>query len=128
MRVRPWFSIFALVLSLVAAIVSLLDGDTVELAFFVLVSLAAGTQAWLVREPGVGWMPRAAQGIAIAWVLAAIGIGVLLQMYQSTTRPPAVAEATYFGLTATVFHLMAVYGGAVAALVAAFGPRRWLDG
>jgi hypothetical protein len=61
-------------------------------------------------------------GIALAWVLGAVWIGVLLLMYQSASRPPPSPEETYLGLTATVYHVVAVYGGAVAVAIAAFAP------
>jgi hypothetical protein len=124
---RFWFALAGLLLSLLAAVISLIDGGSVELAFFVLLAIAAATQAWLVRSPDVGWMRRTAQGIAVGWVIAAIWIGVLLLMYQNASRPPPAPEERYLGLTATVYHLAAVYGGALLAAIAAFGPRRLLD-
>lgn len=124
---RPWFSIAALILTVIAALVSVLDGDSVELAFFVLLALAALTQAWLVRTPDITWARRGGQGIAIGWVVAAVWIGVLLAMYQGASRPPPAPEEHYLGLTATVYHLVAVYAGALLVAIAAFGPRSLLD-
>ena len=69
-------------------------------------------------------MRRTAMGIALAWVAAAVWIGVLLAMFQSVGPPPAPQER-YLGLTATVYHVVAVYGSAVLVTIAAFGPRRW---
>jgi hypothetical protein len=124
---RSWFALAGLLLSLLAAVISMIEGDSVELAFFVLLTIAAATQAWLVRRPDIGWMRRAAQGIAVGWVIGAIWIGVLLLMYQNASRPPPAAEERYLGLTATIYHLVAVYGGALLATIAAFGPGRLLD-
>lgn len=125
---RPWLSIAALALAIAAAAVSILDGDTVELAFFVILALAALAQAWLLRVPGTGWRLRGAQAIALGWLAAAVWIGVLLAMYQgATSRPPPAPEERYLGLTATTYHLAAVYLGALLVGVAAFGPGRWLD-
>jgi hypothetical protein len=125
MNLGPWFSVIAFLLSVVAAVVSVLDGDTVELPFFVVLAVAAATQAWCLRQPDVDWRRRTAKGIAVAWVVAAIWIGVLLSMFQAASGPPPGPEETYIGLTATVYHVVAVYGGALATLIAAFGPRRW---
>jgi hypothetical protein len=124
---RTGFSLAALALALTAVVVSYLDTDTVELAFFVLVTTAAATQAWLVRDTSLDWRRWAAMGIAIGWVLAAVGIGVLLMTFQAASRGPSSPEETYLGLTATVYHLAAVYGGALLVVIAAFGPKRWLE-
>jgi hypothetical protein len=40
------------------------------------------------------------------WLIAAAWIGVLLLMYQSASRPQPEPEATYLGLTATIYHLV----------------------
>jgi len=127
MTFRPWFSLLALIIAVIAAVVSYLDNDTVELPFFVLISLAATTQAWLVREQSVDWRRLSAMGIAIGWVIAAVGIGVLLMMFQASSGAPSSPEEAYLGLTATVYHLAAVYGGALLVVIAAFGPKRWLE-
>lgn len=125
MNLGPWLSIIAFVLSVLAAIVSYVDDDSIELAFFAVTALAALTQAWCLREPDVDWTRRSAKGIAIAWVIGAIWIGVLLQTYQPVSGGPQAPEETYLGLTATAYHVSAVYGGALAVLIAAFGPRSW---
>lgn len=46
-------------------------------------------------------------------------------VWQATGPPPG-AEATYLGLTATVYHLLGLYGGVLLALAAAFAPDRWM--
>lgn len=124
MSVRTWFSVAAFGLSALAAAVSLLDGDLVELAFFALTALAASTQAWCVREPDNQSLMRVAKAIAVAWLGAAAWVGVLLSMYQASSRPPTAPEAHYLGLTATAYHLLALYVGALLVTLAAFGPRR----
>jgi len=124
---RVWFSLAAFGLAALAAAISYFNGDSIELAFFALVGLAASTQAWCVREPGNPWLMRTARVIALAWAAAAAWIGVLLVMYQSASRPPPGPEELYLGVTATVYHLAALYGGLVLVSIAAFGPRRWLD-
>jgi hypothetical protein len=126
MNRRPWLSVAALVLSALAAAISYFDNDSIELAFFALTSLAALTQAFCLREPDIDWMRRTAKGIALAWIVGAVWIGVLLAMFQASSRPPPAPEVRYLGLTATVYHVVAVYGGALLTTVAAFGPSRWL--
>ncbi|MBA3779204.1 MAG: hypothetical protein H0X16_07900 [Chloroflexi bacterium] len=86
-------------------------------------AVAAGVQAWSVREPFAGGRRRLAIGIAVLWLIAAIWTGVLLLVFQSASRPPPEPEATYLGLTATVYHLIALYGGAGLVALAAFLPR-----
>jgi len=117
----------AAVLSVIAAAVSILDNAPEPLGFFAVATLAALIQAWCLRDPEAIELRRLAIGIALAWVAGAIFIGVLLLMYQSASRPPPGAEETYLGLTATVYHVIGVYGGALATLIAAVGPKRWLE-
>ena len=51
-------------------------------------------------------------------------VGVLLLTYLGASRPPPTPEATYLGLTATLYHLVGLYGGLVLMLGGAFGPDR----
>jgi len=37
-------------------------------------------------------------------------------------------EDTYLGLTATVYHVAGLYGGAALMLAGAFGPNAWFGG
>lgn len=121
---RIWFSGIAALLCAIAALVSLVDGRTLELGFFIIATFLAAVQAWCVREPYDVMQMRLARAIALLWLGGAIWIGVLLLMYQTASRPPPMPETAYLGLTATVYHLVAVYGGALATLVAAFAPLR----
>lgn len=125
---RSWFSFIALLLCAVAAVVSWLDGKSLELGFFIAAAVLASVQAWCVRAPYDPMRMRLARSIAVAWTAGAIWIGVLLMMYQSAARPPALSEETYLGLTSTVYHLVGVYGGTLAVLVAAFAPFRSRSG
>jgi len=124
---RAWFSIAAALLSAIALVVSVLDSVPEPLGFFAVATLAALIQAWCLRDPEAVELRRLAVGIALAWAAGAIFIGVMLLMYQSAARPPPVEEETYLGLTATVYHVIGVYGGALATLIAAVGPKRWLE-
>lgn len=125
---RVWFATGAAALALLAALVSILDNAQEAIAFFAVAGVAAGVQAWSVREPFAGNRRRLAIGIAVIWLIAAVWIGVLLLMYQSASRPPPEPEATYLGLTATVYHLIALYGGAGLVALAAFAPRGTFGG
>lgn len=120
---RVWFASAAAGLALIALLVSILDGAQEAVAFFAVAAVAAGVQAWSVREPFAGNRRRLAIGIAVLWLIAATWIGVLLLMFQSASWPPPEPEATYLGLTATVYHLVALYGGAGLVTLAAFWPR-----
>lgn len=123
---RPWFSIAAALLSIVAVVVSGLDGDTIELAIFVVAALLAVVQAGAVRlDPYEGVPRRFAIGIAVAWLLGATWAGVLLLGFQGDGPPPQ-PEELYLGLTATFYHALALFGGAVLVTIAALAPRSWM--
>jgi len=126
-RVRRGLSAAAAVLSLVALLVSVLDSAQLEAAFFALAAVAAGVQAWVAREPFDGARRNLGRGIALGWLGVAIWTGVLLAMFQEASRPAPQPEATYLGLTATVYHVAAFYGGTVLVLLAAVLPPRRAD-
>jgi hypothetical protein len=116
-----------------AAVIASLDGDADIVPFFVGLTFVGGLEAWATHPPFVGNRRMLARGVALLlWLLAAIWIAVLLLMYvtvwQASSSPPRGPEATYFGFTATVYHLLGVYGGVLLALVSAFGPDRWFAG
>jgi hypothetical protein len=102
-----------------------LDGDADIVPFFVGLTVLGGVQAVAVREPFAGvrvWIGRA---VAITWAFAAAWIGALLVMYQAAcgcSMPLPAPEATYLGLTATVYHLAGTFGGGVLVLLSAFLP------
>jgi len=120
---RQWISAVAALLCAVALAVSVLDDAAEALAFFTVALVAAALQAWAGREPYEGPRRGVSVAIALLWWIAAAWIGVLLLMYQSgSSRPEPLPEATYLGLTATVYHLVALYGGALLVAVAAAWP------
>jgi hypothetical protein len=125
---RSTLSLAASAAAGVAAIVASLDGDADIVPFFVGLTFLGGVQAWAAHEPFVGTRRSAARGITLLWVGLAIWAGVLLIWYQAmgSSGPPPGPEATYLGLTASVYHLIGLFGG--GALVAASGlaPGRWL--
>jgi hypothetical protein len=102
-----------------ALVVSILDNSAEGIVFFSAAAPGAAIHAWAVREPYGEARRRVAIAFAVAWLVAAVWIGVLLVMYQSASRPPPEVEATYFGLTATAYRLVALYGGAVLVTIAA---------
>ncbi len=121
MRGMP--SLAAAVLAGVAAVVASQDGDGDIVPFFVALTVAGGIHAWAT----LGRHRPVAYGIAGAWAVAAIWIGVLLIGYQAMcacSYPPRAPEETYLGFTATVYHLVGLYGGLALVLFAEISVRR----
>ena len=126
MLTRSNLAIVATVLAAVAGIVASEDGDASLVPFFIALTVAGGIGAWATHEPFEGPRRVAARGIGVAWLGAAGWIGVLLLMERiacGCSSPPPTAEATYLGLTATVYHLLGVYLGGALVAVAAFSRR-----
>ena len=126
MLTRSNLAIVATVLAAVAGIVASEDGDASLVPFFIALTVAGGIGAWGTHEPFEGPRRVAARGIGVAWLGAAGWIGVLLLMERiacGCSSPPPTAEATYLGLTATVYHLLGVYLGGALVAVAAFSRR-----
>ena len=117
MLTRSTLAIGALVLAAVAAVVATQDGDADIVPFFVGLAVLGGVGAWAVHEPFEGLRMRLARGIGLVWLVAALWVGGLLVMYRVTcgcSGPTPPPEATYLGLTATVYHLVGlVLGGAL---------------
>jgi hypothetical protein len=126
---RSALALAASAVAALAAIIASLDGDAVIVPFFVTLTFAGGVQAWATRPPLAGHRRTTARAIAGLWIVAAVWAGTLLIWYQAMGRdgPPPIAEATYLGLIATVYHVIGLFGGAVLSTVSAFGPDRWLD-
>jgi hypothetical protein len=122
-------SIAAAALAAIPLVISRLDGDADRDPFFIALVIVALTIAVLAREPvGVGAFAVSAV-LVVAWLAAAGLIAVLLVMYQRAcacslpdpaSLPPA---ASYAGLPATAFHLLATYGGGLLVAIAVFGRR-----
>ena len=60
-----------------AAVIASLEGHGDIVPFFVLLTFAGGVAAWAAESPFVGARRRLARGIAIAWLIAAVWVGVL---------------------------------------------------
>lgn len=126
---RGLFGIGASALAGLAAIVANLDGDHSIVPFFVGLTFIGGVEAWAVCPPFEGVRRWLARALALLWLFAAIWISVLLVWYQAYggDGPPPPPEQTYLGLTATVYHLVGLYGGLVLVLLAGFRPDAGLD-
>jgi len=124
MLTRNLLAIAAGSLAAIAGVVATLDGDADIVPFFIGLTLAGGVGAWAVHEPYGGRRSLLARGIGGLWLSAAGWIGVLLIMYRATCGcsypEPLGPEATYLGLTATVYHFAGVYLGGALMAVAAF--------
>ena len=126
---RTGFGLASTLLAGIAAIAAILDGDSDIVPFFIGLTVAGGVAAWAVRPPYEGPRRLLARSIGVAWLIAAVWVGALLAMYQATcacSYPPRPAEDVYLGLTATAYHLIGLYVGLAAILVAAFAPAAWL--
>jgi hypothetical protein len=127
---RGVLGLVASALAGLAAIVASLDGEGDIVPFFVGLTFAGGLAAWAAHPPFAGMRRRVAQFVAVAWLVAACWVGVLLVMsltlWQGSSSPPPIPEATYVGLPATSYHLVGLYAGAVFVLLLAFGRASWL--
>jgi len=125
---RSLIGLGASALAGLAAVIASLDGDADIVPFFVGLTLLGGVGAWAAHAPFEGRRLPLARGSALVWLVAAVWIGALLVMYQAAcacSSPPRPPEATYLGLTATVYHLVGLYGGLAGMLASAFGPDHW---
>jgi hypothetical protein len=128
---RSALALGASALAGLAGVIASLDGDADIVPFFVGLTFMGGLEAWATHPPFGGGRRALARSVALLWLLAAIWIGVLLLMYLTVwqaSSPPPGPEATYLGVTATIYHLVGVYGGVLLALAGAFGPDRWFSG
>ena len=123
---RTNLSAAAAILSVIAGAVSLIDDAQEASAFFLVAAVVASIQAAAAKVPFAGPRRRLSRILAWAWVIAVVWIDALLVMYQSAARPTPEPEATYLGLTATAFHVIALHAGAVLVLLSAYVPERWV--
>jgi hypothetical protein len=111
-----------------AAVISSLDNDADLVPFFVGLMFLGGLEAWAAHPPFEGQRRLVARGASFVWLMAAAWVGVLLLMSVTVIQassPFPRPEATYLGLTATVYHAVGLWGGATFMLVSAFGPDAW---
>jgi hypothetical protein len=120
---RSLLAIVASVLAAVAGIVSELNHDAGFVWFFLGLTFLGASGAFVVREPYDGNRRVFGTMIATAWIAAAVIIGGLLLWERALcacSGPVPTAEATYLGLTATIYHFAGVYLGGALMTVAAF--------
>lgn len=120
---RPLLAIGAAALATVAAIVSQLDGDADFVPFFLGLTALGAAGALAVREPYTDNRRVFGAMAATVWLAVAFMVGGLLLWERALcacSGPIPTAEATYLGLTATVYHVAAVYLGGALIAVAAF--------
>ena len=120
---RSLLAIGAAVLAAVGGLVSQVDGDTSFVPFFLGLTALGATGAFIVREPYTERRRLFGAMVATVWVAVAFIIGGLLLWERALcacSGPVPTAEATYLGLTATVYHAAGVYLGAALMTVAAF--------
>jgi hypothetical protein len=126
---RSVLGLVASALAGLAAIIASLDGDADIVPFFVALTFGGGVGAWASNAPYVGARRRVAQGVAVAWLVAAAWVGVLLAWYLSAgSRTSPSPEQVYLGVPATAYHLVGLYAGAVLMFLLAFGRAGRLDG
>lgn len=120
---REGLALGATVLCVVALVVSALDDAQEPLAFFAVAAFVTLIHRRAVREPFEGRRATFAGVIAIAYLLAVAFIDALLATSLGGSRGgPVPPEATYLGLRATVYHLVALHGSAALVTIAAW-PR-----
>ncbi len=122
---RSLFALAASALAGVATVIASLDGDADIVPFFVGLTFLGGVSAWATHPPFSGSRRRIAKGAALIWLISAVWVGALLLTVMTTSSPPPQPENTYLGLTATVYHVIGLYGGVALMLVSTFAPDRW---
>lgn len=125
-QMRSVLAIGASAIAGLAAVVASMDGDADIVPFFVGLTFLGGVGAWAMHEPYEGGRRLLGRSVAVVWLGAATWIGGLLLLFQATcgcSGPTPPPEATYFGLTATLYHLAGLFGGGVLIAVSAFSRR-----
>jgi hypothetical protein len=120
---RSLLAIGASALAALAGVVSQLDHDVGFVWFFVGLTVLGATGAFVFREPYTDHRRVFGAVVTTVWIAAAFIVGGLLLWERALcacSGPLPTAEATYLGLTATVYHAAGVYLGAALMTVAAF--------
>lgn len=127
---RSLIALAASALAGLAGVVADLDHDYGLVPFFIGLTFLGGVIAWGVSRPARTPPRWAAYGATLLWTLAAVWAGTLLLMagliWQASSPPPQ-PEGLYAGLTATVYHVIGLFGGCLLVLIATFGPDRLLQ-
>jgi hypothetical protein len=124
---RSLLGLAASALGGLAAVIASLDQGIAP--FFVGLTFLGGVEAWAAHAPFVGQRRWVARGVALLWLGAGVVVGAGLVMYLLVEHigPEPGPQATYLGLTATVYNLIGLYVGAVLVLFSAFGSERWFQ-
>jgi hypothetical protein len=121
---RPVLALVAMLLSALAGVVSVLDGDFAVAPYFLVTTVAGGIVA-LGLTPGDGMVGLIlARLLAILWLLSVFVIGTLLVFERITcgcSQQLPVPPNLYLGLPATAYHLIATFGSTALIVIAAFG-------
>jgi hypothetical protein len=131
---RGVLALVATGLAALAGVVASLDGDADLVPFYFGLTFLGAVGAWGTHHPFEGRRKWLARGATVLWLVAALWVGLLLVWYLMNggcdCPGPLPTEKTYIGLTATVYHLVGLYGGAVLMVLATFPPSRgrWVDG
>ncbi|HUP54081.1 MAG TPA: hypothetical protein VM408_01135 [Methylomirabilota bacterium] len=127
-------AIAAAVLAAIPLTLSWLDGDADLDPFFAALVVVALVVAAIAERPTASRQIRlVGRFLALAWIGVAVWAAFLLVWYQtacgcSMVDPASLPPpATYLGLPATAFHLLATYGGGLLVAFAAFGPAPHAD-
>ena len=122
-------ALVAAVLAALPLVLSRLDGDADLDPFFAALVVAALVVAAIAERPTASRQVRlVGRLLALAWIGVAVWAAFLLVMFQtacgcSSPDPASLPPpATYLGLPATAFHLLATYGGSLLVAFAAFHP------
>ncbi len=112
---RPLFAVAASGCATLGAVVASLDGHADFVPFFAGLAFCAAVAAGVAHEPFLGDRRRVARAAAGIWVVAAVWVGVLLLMAATVWQasgPPPTPDQAFVGIPATVWYLVALYGGA----------------
>jgi hypothetical protein len=128
---RPLFAVAASGCATLGAVVASLDAHADYVPFFGGLAFCAALTAGVAHEPFVGDRRRVARAAAGIWVVAATWVGVLLIMAATVWQasgPPPTPDQTFVGIPATVWYLVALYGGSALMVCSVMLPRSTPEG
>lgn len=130
--VRGLLALGASFLAGIATVISSLDEDPDFVPFFVGLMFLGGVQAWAVQPPFLAWRRALEKASALVWLVAALWVAALMtwsqSMFVQASGPPPLPQERYLGPTATVYHVIGLFGGTALSVASAFGPDRWFRG
>ena len=124
---RSALALAAAGLALIAAAASAVSGEDDVVAIFLVLTVVAVVIAVLCAGSWSGRARVAARTLAVLWVVAAVWIGVLLVVYQTSCACSSAVlvgpDPNVAGIPTTFFHLLATYLGGAFVGVATFSGR-----